>query len=230
MSVKLTWLGHSTFWVLIDDHAVVIDPFLTGNPLGAAAADDLDPELILLSHAHGDHSGDVVSIARRTNAGVITNFECANWLQAHGVATVYGQNSGGTGDYDFMTVKSTIAFHSSSFPDGSYGGNPNGFIISAKQSGLRMYFAGDTALFSDMQLIGDEGIDLAFLPIGDFFTMGIDDSIKALRYVSPKVVVPMHYNTFPPIMQDVSHWANRVSSETSALPVVLDPGGSYTLE
>src|SRR5258708_2115534 len=113
MSVKLTWLGHSAFGMTIDDHPIVIDPFLTGNPLAAAAAEEVDAELILLSHAHGDHSGDVISIAQRTGAGVITNFECANWLAARGVETTFGQNTGGTGDYGFMTVKSTIAFHSS---------------------------------------------------------------------------------------------------------------------
>jgi L-ascorbate metabolism protein UlaG (beta-lactamase superfamily) len=103
-----------------------------------------------------------------------------------------------------------------------------GYLMTTR-SGKRLYYAGDTALFSDMQLLGDVGIDLAFLPIGDFFTMGVDDSLKAINYVRPKVVIPMHYNTFPPIMQDASAWANRVSSETDAQPVVIDPGGSYTL-
>ena len=103
-----------------------------------------------------------------------------------------------------------------------------GYVITTK-NGQKLYFAGDTALFSDMQLIGEQGIDLAVLPIGDYFTMGPDDSLKAIQYVRPKVVLPMHYNTFPPIMQDASAWANRVSSETAAVPVVIDPGGSYTL-
>ena len=128
-----------------------------------------------------------------------------------------------------MAVKSTFAIHSSSLPDGSYGGLASGFVISTR-GGQRIYFAGDTALFSDMQLIGDEGIDVALLPIGDYFTMGRADSLKAIRFVRPKVVIPMHYNTFPPIVQDASRWANRVSSETDTQPVVIDPGGSYTLE
>lgn len=230
MSIKLMWLAHSAFALDIDGHSIVIDPFVTGNPLAPISPEALNPEIILLSHAHGDHLGDTVNIAKRTGAGVVTNFEIANWLAKHGVATTYGQNTGGCGDYGFMTVKSTIAFHSSSFPDGTYGGQPNGFIVTAKASGLRLYFAGDTALFSDMQLYGDEGIDVVFLPIGDFFTMGPDDSIKAVRYVRPRYVVPMHYNTFPPIVQDASKWANRVTNETGATPIVMDPGGSFTVE
>lgn len=228
MGISFTWLGHSAFQMDIDGHKILIDPFLTNNPLGAATPDQVEAELILLSHGHGDHVGDTVAIAKRTGAKVITNFEIGNWLNRQGVENVAGQNTGGTGDYGFITVKSTIAFHSSSLPDGTYGGNPNGFVITSK-SGMRAYFAGDTALFSDMQLIGDLRIDVAFLPVGDFFTMGPDDSLKAINYIRPKVVVPMHYNTFPPIAIDVAGWAHRVNSETNAMPVVLDPGGSYSV-
>jgi L-ascorbate metabolism protein UlaG (beta-lactamase superfamily) len=213
----------------VDGHSVVIDPFLTGNPLGAADAGDVAAEYILLTHGHGDHLGDTVAISKRTGAPVITNFEIGNWLQAQGVKNTIGLNVGGGYDCGFMTVKSTPAIHSSSLEDGSNGGLSCGYIITSK-GGLRLYFAGDTALFSDMALIGEENIDLAFFPIGDYFTMGPDDSLRAIQFVQPKVVVPMHYNTFPAIMQDVSHWANRVSSETNAQPIVLDPGGSYTLE
>ncbi len=228
MSVKITWLGHSAFALDVDGHAVVVDPFLTGNPLAITSPDDLAAEFILLSHGHGDHVGDTVSIAKRTGATVVTNFEIANWLQKQGVGKTVGINTGGQFNAGFMTVKSTYAIHSSSLPDGSYAGLAGGFLITA--GSRRLYFAGDTALFSDMQLIADEGmIDLAFLPIGDYFTMGIDDSLRAIRYLHPRIVMPMHYNTFPPIMQDVSQWANRISSETSAQPVVIDPGGSYTL-
>jgi L-ascorbate metabolism protein UlaG (beta-lactamase superfamily) len=228
MSVKLTWLGHSAFSFDVDGHPVLIDPFLTGNPLAAAAPDDLAAEYILLSHGHGDHVGDTVSIAKRTGATVITNFEISNWLEAQGVEKTIGLNVGGQYDCGFMTVKSTPAIHSSSLPDGSNGGLSSGYILTTAH-GQRLYFAGDTALFSDMQLIGDEGIDLAFVPIGDYFTMGPDDSLKAINFVRPKIVVPMHYNTFPPIMQEAGAWANRVSSETDATPIVIDPGKSYTL-
>lgn len=228
MSIKLTWLGHSAFTLDVDGHPVLIDPFLTGNPLAAAAPDELAAEYILLSHGHGDHVGDTVSIAKRTGATVITNFEISNWLQTQGVEKTIGLNVGGQYDCGFLTAKSTPAIHSSSLPDGSNGGLSCGYILTTPK-GLRVYYAGDTALFSDMQLIGDEGIDLAFFPIGDFFTMGPDDSLKAIKYVRPKIVIPMHYNTFPPIMQEAGKWANRVSSETDATPIVIDPGQSYTL-
>ena len=228
MAITFTWLGHSTFQIDIDGHNVLFDPFLSGNPLAAKKADEIETEIILVSHGHGDHTTDVVSIAKRTGAPAVANFEIANWLSKHGVRT-HGQNTGGRGDYGFMTVKFTLAFHSSSLPDGTYGGSPNGLIVTAKASGQKLYFAGDTALFSDMQLIGDEGLDIAFLPIGDYFTMGIDDSIKAINFLRPRYVAPMHYNTFDPIAQDAGKWANRVSSETNATPIVLDPGGSFTV-
>ncbi len=230
MAIKLTWLGHSAFSLDIDGHNVLIDPYLSGNPLAPAAHESLSPELILLSHAHGDHLGDTVAIAKRTGAPVVTNFEIASWMENRGVAVTHGMNTGGQMDFDFVTVKLTIACHSSSFPDGSYGGMPHGFIVTAADSGLRLYYAGDTALFSDMAMYGDERIDVAFLPIGDYFTMGIADSLRAIQLIRPRYVVPMHYNTFPQIVQDPSHWANRITNETDATPIVLDPGGSFTVE
>ncbi len=229
MGIKFQWLGHSAFDMHIDGHSVVFDPFLTNNPLAAASPDMLHPELILLSHAHGDHLGDTITIAQSSGAPTVSNAEISYWLRAHGVKNAQGQNTGGLADYGFATVKLTIAFHSSTFPDGSSGGEPNGFIVTAHESGQRLYFAGDTALFSDMELIGDERIDVAFLPIGDYFTMGTADSIRAIKYIRPRFVVPMHYNTFPPIQQDASGWANRVSNETSTVPIVLDPGGEFTV-
>ncbi len=228
MTVKLTWLGHSAFALDIDGHPVLIDPFLTGNPLAAAEPGAVAAEYILLSHGHGDHLGDTVSIARRTGAVVVTNFEIGNWLNKQGVKESIGLNVGGHYDCGFMSVKSTPAIHSSSLPDGTYGGLSCGYVITTK-SGQRLYYAGDTALFSDMSLIGDDGIDFAFLPIGDYFTMGPEDALKAIQYVRPKLVMPIHYNTFPPIVQEAGLWANRVSSETNTQPIVLDPGGSYTL-
>ncbi|GAB4516951.1 MAG: metal-dependent hydrolase [Anaerolineae bacterium] len=227
MAISFTWQGHSTFSLDINGHSVLIDPFLSGNPLAVSNPDDLNPELILVSHAHGDHTSDLVPIAKRTGAPVVCNFEIGNYLMRQGVENVVQVNTGGTYHGDFLDAKWTIAFHSSSFPDGTYGGMPNGFVIMA--NGIKLYYTGDTALFSDMSLIGDMGIDVAFMPIGDFFTMGIDDSIRAIQFIRPRLVVPMHYNTFPSIVQDASDWANRVNAETSATPIVLDPGNTYTI-
>ncbi|PJF39949.1 MAG: metal-dependent hydrolase [Phototrophicales bacterium] len=227
MGINFTWLGHSAFSLNINSHPILIDPFLQDNPLAPVKPDDVEAEIIFLSHAHGDHLGDTVAIAQRTGAKVVCNFEMTNWLQKNGVENVQPQQPGGGVDYDFVHAKWTVAHHSSSFPDGTYGGQPNGFILTVDDK--KIYFAGDTSLFSDMQLIGNEGIDVAFLPIGDLFTMGIDDSLRAIEFIKPKFVVPMHYNTWPPIVQDVASWAQRVNSNTSAQPIVLDPGGTHTI-
>ncbi len=228
MSISFTWIGHSCFTFDIDGHPIVIDPFINDNPITNTSADDIAAEVILLTHAHGDHSSDVDAIAKRTDATLVTNFECGNVYGALGVQNIVQGNAGGSYDAGFMQVKWTIAHHSSSFPDGTYGGQPNGFLITTPEK--RIYFAGDTSLFMDMQMIGNMDIDLAFLPIGDLFTMGPDDSLQAIQWINPSYVVPMHYNTFPPIMQDAAAWAERVNAETDASPIVLDPGDSYTLD
>lgn len=227
MTIKITWLGHSAFALDVDGHPVLFDPFLTNNPLAAASADDLAAEIIFVSHGHGDHIGDTISIAQRTGAKVVSNPEICHWLSSKGVKNTHGQNTGGGFQHGWIHARMTLAFHSSGLPDGSYGGCPNGFVLTA--AGKRLYFAGDTALFSDMQLIGDQVIDVAFLPIGDNYTMGPDDSLLAIRYMRPRFVIPMHYKTFPLIDQDVVAWANRVNSETNSTPIVLDPGATYTL-
>ncbi len=227
MSITITWLGHSAFKLEAEGHTILLDPFLTGNPLAAAKPEDLNPEIIFLSHAHGDHLGDTVTIAKRTGALVVSNFEICNWLNAQGVSNTHAQNSGGSYDFGFVQCKFTVAHHSSSFPDGSYGGNPNGFVLTL--AGKHLYYAGDTSLFSDMRLIGDQVIDLAFLPIGDNFTMGPEDSLRAINYIRPRAVIPMHYKTWPPIDQDASEWGNTVNNETTAQPIVLDPGASHIL-
>ena len=227
MAVLIRWLGHSAFSCDIDGHKLLIDPFVSGNPVAKADAKDLDAEVILLTHAHGDHVGDSVEIAKRTGALVVCNFEMGDWYMAHGVQNVFQGNPGGTFRNNWMSAKWTIAFHSSSFPDGTYGGQPNGFVI--RGGGSAIYHAGDTCLFSDMGLIGDEGLDLAIIPIGDCFTMGIDDSIKAINLLNAKAVMPMHYNTFPPIEQDATAWAARVENETSANAIVLEPDVKFSL-
>jgi L-ascorbate metabolism protein UlaG (beta-lactamase superfamily) len=229
MAIQVTWLGHSAFQLAIGGHTVLIDPFLTGNPLAAADPNQIKADFILISHGHGDHIGDTPAIARRTGATVVANNEIGIWLRnKHGLENVHGMNPGGGVRLPFGRVELTIAHHSSSLPDGSYGGQPNGILIFTDE-GKNIYFAGDTTVFFEMQLIGEHGIDLAMLPIGDYFTMGIPGSLRAIEFIRPKAVIPIHYNTFPPIMQDVTDWARRVQNHTDAQPVVLDPGGRYQL-
>jgi L-ascorbate metabolism protein UlaG (beta-lactamase superfamily) len=210
---------------------VLIDPFLTGNPKAAATAAEVPADLILISHGHGDHVGDAVAIAKRTGATVLTNFEISTWLQQapRGLAKVHGlQHGGGLTLENGIRVKLTLAFHGSALPDGSNGGNPCGFLLTFPD-GTKVYDAADTGLFGDMALIGEEGLDLAILPIGDYYTMGPDDALRAVKLLGPRHVMPIHYNTFPPIVQDVNAWAARVKSETSAIPVILEPGGTFEI-
>jgi L-ascorbate metabolism protein UlaG (beta-lactamase superfamily) len=229
VAITITWLGHSAYSLQIGEHRILIDPFLTGNPLAPLKAEELPADFILLSHGHGDHVGDAPAIAKRTGATVVANNEIGIWLRSkHGLEQVHGINPGGGVQLPFGRVELTIAHHSSSLPDGTYGGQPNGILIKTS-AGPTIYHAGDTAVFLEMQLIGDEGLDLAMLPIGDYFTMGIDGSLKAIRLLRPKVVLPMHYNTFDLIKADVTQWAQRVQAETEARPVVLQPGESFSL-
>jgi L-ascorbate metabolism protein UlaG (beta-lactamase superfamily) len=227
MATRLRWLGHSCLLFESDGKHVLVDPFLTGNPKAAAKANDVPADLILISHGHGDHVGDAVAIARRTKAKVLANYEISEWLKSkQGLPTeqVLGlQHGGGTNLAGIGRVKLTLAFHGSALPDGSNGGNPCGFLITFAD-GTKVYDAADTGLFGDMKLIGEEGLDLAILPIGDYYTMGPDDAIRAVKLLAPKRVVPIHFSTFPPITQDAEAWAARVRAETTAEPCVLSPG------
>jgi L-ascorbate metabolism protein UlaG (beta-lactamase superfamily) len=232
MAVSVRWLGHSCLLFEMGGKHVLADPFLTGNPKAAAKADEVPADLILISHGHGDHVGDAVAIAKRTGAKVLCNYEISLWLQEkQGLPSdqVIGmQHGGGTHFEGIGRVKLTLAFHGSALPDGSNGGNPCGFLMSLID-GTKIYDAADTALFGDMALIGEEGLDLAILPIGDFYTMGPDDALRAIQFLRPRRVLPIHYNTFPPIAQDASSWASRVRASTKAEPVVLEPGESISL-
>jgi L-ascorbate metabolism protein UlaG (beta-lactamase superfamily) len=222
MTLKATWFSHACFLIQSAKAKLLIDPFITGNPLAPVKADSLSADYILVSHGHGDHVGDTVAIAKRTGATVISNFEIQNWMVAQGVKDVHPQHIGGGFNYPWGRVKLTLALHGSALPDGSYGGNPCGFLFYI--DGKKIYHACDTGLFYDMKLIGEEGIDLAILPIGDNFTMGPDDALRAVKLIQPKRVVPIHYNTFDVIKQDPSAWAARVEKETPAKVTVMKPG------
>jgi L-ascorbate metabolism protein UlaG (beta-lactamase superfamily) len=223
MATRVQWLGHACLLAESDGQCVLIDPFLTDNPAAAAKAKDVPADFILVSHGHGDHLGDTVAIARRTGATVVCNYEMSGWLEKQGVKQTHGQQHGGGHAFPFGRVKLTLAFHGSALPDGSYGGNPCGFLLYFKD-GKKVYDAADTGLFGDMRLIGEEGIDLAILPIGDNYTMGPDDALRAVKLIQPRKVLPIHYNTWPLIAQDAQAWAERVRRETKAEPVVLKPG------
>jgi L-ascorbate metabolism protein UlaG (beta-lactamase superfamily) len=227
MATKLTWYGHAALGLETGGYKLVVDPFLGGNPVASIKPEAVQANFILISHGHDDHVGDAVAIARRTGATVISVNEIAVWCANQGLSS-HGQHLGGGYKYPFGYLKLTLALHGSELPDGSSGGNPCGFLLTTND-GKKIYLAQDTGLFGDMTLIGDEGIDLALLPIGDNFTMGPDDALRAVKLVRPKVVIPIHYNTFPLIAQDANAWAVRVAQETTTHAVVLKPGESYSL-
>ncbi len=228
---RISYIGHSAFELSSGDKSVLIDPFITGNPSASVNADDYSPHAILLTHAHNDHVGDSVEISKRTGCVVISTFELGEYLESLG-ANAIPANHGGTVSFDGGTVKFTPAWHTSSYSVGSGTnlmaiGIPAGLIV--RYGGYTIYFAGDTALFGDMRLIGEEEIDVAVLPIGDFYTMGPADALRAVKLIDPKFVVPCHYNTFPPIKQDPEAFRASVDSQTNARCIPLAPGESFVL-
>jgi L-ascorbate metabolism protein UlaG (beta-lactamase superfamily) len=220
----LTFLGHAACEVRDGETSILIDPFLTGNPVAAAAPDAFSPTAILVTHGHNDHVGDAIPIAKRSGATVVSTFEIANFLGQKGAKT-HGMHLGGAHTFPWGWVKLTPAWHGSSYSDES-GTHPLGLPagVLLRLGNRLLYHAGDTALYSDMQLTGRQGIHLALIPIGDNFTMGPDDALEAVKFLRPEIVVPIHYNTFDLIRQDVAAFARRVEQETGSRCAVLQPG------
>ncbi len=208
--MKIKYHGHSFVELVGEKHTILIDPFVSGNPATKTKVEDLKCDYIVLTHGHGDHISDAITIAKRNNATIITSFEIANYAGNHKV-NAHPLGIGGGFNFPFGRVKLTIAHHSSSFPDGSYAGNPAGALITI--DGKIVYHAGDTGLFYDMKLIGEMNkINIAFLPIGDNFTMGIDDAVKAAEFINADVTIPMHYNTFDIISANPEDYKKKVES------------------
>jgi L-ascorbate metabolism protein UlaG (beta-lactamase superfamily) len=208
--IKLIYHGHSVFEIKTEEHSLIIDPFFNGNSHAKIKPSDVKADYIFLTHAHGDHLGDTFEIAKNNDATVIAVNELANYVSENG-CKAHNMHIGGGHNFPFGRVKFTIAHHGSSLPDGRYMGEPAGVVISI--NGKNIYHAGDTGLFLDMKLIGEiNPLDAALLPIGDNFTMGIDDAVKAVEFLNPKLAVPMHYNTFGVIEADPQEFKRKVES------------------
>jgi len=217
--MKFTYYGHACFAVQAGGKSILFDPFISPNPLAKKIdVSKVAADFILVSHGHGDHVADVVEIAKRTGAKVIAPFEVGSWFENKGVKNVQSMNHGGAAQLDFGRIKLTSAIHSSSMPDGSYGGNPAGFVVESSDGNF--YYSGDTALTFDMKLVGEATrLDFAVFPIGDFFTMGIDDAVRAAEFVAVKKIVGVHYDTFPPIKLD--HEAAMKTAQAAGKELLL---------
>jgi len=218
--VKLSYFGHSTFLLQIKGANLLFDPFITPNDLAKEVdVNSIPADFILISHGHEDHVADAVSIAKRTGATVVSNFEIVTWFGSQGVKKGHPMNHGGSWSFDFGKIKYVNAVHSSVLPDGTHGGNPGGFVISTDEGNI--YYAGDTALTYDMKLIGEaDKLDYAILPIGDNFTMGIDDAVKAADFMNCKEIIGMHYDTFGYIVIDHSEAKSKFSAAGKKLTLL----------
>ncbi len=224
--MQITFIGHAAVEIRTEKHSILIDPFITGNPVAKHKPEDFHPNAILLTHGHADHLGDAIPISQRTGAPIIAIFELATYCQAQGAKAI-GMNIGGPSRFEFGTVQFTPAFHSSSH-DGHYLGEPCGIVFTTLEN-RKIYHAGDTALFSDMALIGKLGLDIAFLPIGSYYTMDPEAAAEAVQLLKPKIAIPIHYNTLPAITQDPHRFKAMVESHSKTQVIIMRPGESVTV-
>lgn len=227
--MKLTFHGHAILKVETNGKTILFDPFITGNEITDLTLEDVKPDVIILTHGHDDHVGDTVELAKKHGSLVIANYELSNILSWQGVENTHAMHIGGAKEFDFGKVKLTPAFHGSGYVTEDqqmlYCGQPAGVLLTVE--GKTIYHAGDTALYSDMKLIGERHpIDIAFVPIGDNFTMGPEDAATAVEFLNPKLAVPIHYDTFPPIKQDPEKFISLLSANNGK---VLKPGESMEL-
>src|SRR5215471_15675593 len=226
--MKVTYYGHSCFSVQLANRTLLFDPFITGNEL----AKNIDPnkipaDYILISHGHSDHLGDAATIAKRTGATIISNYELTVWFSKQGLQKSHPLNHGGGHRFDFGRVKFVNAVHSSSLPDGTYGGNPGGFVVEAAEGSF--YYSGDTALTMDMKLIGESTkLHFAALCLGDNFTMDLDDAVKAAEFVQCREILGLHFDTFPPIKIDHQAALDKFKSHGLHLHL-MRPGEGHEL-
>ncbi|MDI3533762.1 MAG: hypothetical protein PWQ82_127 [Thermosediminibacterales bacterium] len=227
--LKVKFHGHACFEISDGKNNLIIDPWLTGNPQADVKAEDIKTDYILVTHGHGDHFGDAIGIAKSNDAVIIAPFELATFCQHRGIEKVHPMHIGGGYNFDFGRVKLTNALHGGGYVEDNhiyYLGNPCGFIIEI--GAKTIYHAGDTGLFGDMKLIGEmNSLDLALLPIGDNFVMGIDDAVKAVEFLKPVKTVPMHYNTFDLIKQDPEQFKNKVAGKSEV--IIMNPGDEIEL-
>jgi L-ascorbate metabolism protein UlaG (beta-lactamase superfamily) len=223
----IRFLGQSCFELADGTVKVLMDPFLTGNPKAAASADELEPDVILLTHGHADHYGDIVDIAKRCGSTVVSIVEIANELSEQGIEDVRDPNLGGTVRFDWGWVKLVPAWHTSTTPNGTVA-IPTGMLVHI--GGKLVYHLGDTALFSDLQLVSRRGdhVDVALVPIGGHYTMDRHDAVTAVEFINPTTVIPCHYDTFPPIETDAEAFKSDVEGSTGADCVILAPGETHS--